>query len=398
MLRLASEFSGSRMRRSLLLPRLRVRIQTSATEYDVSVGRGALRDAGRVARARLGNLARKVAIVSNARVFSLYGSAALESFERNGFTVTHVMVGDGERYKSLPTAEKIVQFLSTSKLERTDGVVALGGGVVGDLAGFAASIFLRGVRFIQIPTTLLAQIDASIGGKTGVNLGGGKNLVGSFYQPSAVVIDVNALATLPVREVVAGCCEMVKQGAISSRSLFTQSVAFLQSSGSDSIRISRDLEELVLAHCTFKASIVAQDEREDAKRTDHRSRRILNFGHTVGHALEIVTRYRYFRHGEAVGYGVAAAGAISKNLGLLKESELELLIAAVRLCGPLPRVGNLDHNAVIEAIAHDKKRAGDLNQWVLLERIGRARVVSAKEINARLIKESLTEAVTALSE
>jgi 3-dehydroquinate synthase len=334
--------------------------------------------------------------VSNAKVFSLYGSAALQSFERSGFTVTHVMVGDGEPYKSLRTAEKILQFLSTKNLERTDAVVALGGGVVGDLAGFAASIFLRGVRFIQIPTTLLAQIDASIGGKTGVNLADGKNLVGSFYHPSSVVIDVNALATLPVREIVAGCCEMVKQGAVSSRKLFNQTVRFLQSSESDSIRISRDLEELVLAHCMFKVSIVAQDEREDAKRTDHRSRRILNFGHTVGHALETVTGYRYFRHGEAVGYGVAAAGAISKNLGLLKESELELLIEGVRLCGPLPRIGNVDHNGVIEAIQHDKKRAGDHNQWVLLERIGRARVVSAKEINARLIKESLTEAITTL--
>ena len=380
------------------MPRLRVRTQNSATGYEVSIGRGTLRDAGRVARAKLGDSVRKVAIVSNTKVFSLYGGAAVEGFERNGFIATHVIVGDGERYKSLQTAEKILQFLSTSRLERTDGVVGLGGGVIGDLAGFAASIFLRGVRFIQIPTTLVAQIDASIGGKTGVNLGHGKNLVGSFHQPSSVVIDVNTLATLPAREVVAGYCEMVKQGAVGSRKLFKQTLEFLQSSGSDSIHISRDLEDLVFAHCTFKASLVAQDEREDTKRTDHRSRRILNFGHTFGHALETVTGYRYFRHGEAVGYGVAAAGAISKKLGLLRESELELLIDAVRLCGPLPHIANLDHNAVIEAIQHDKKRAGNQNQWVLLERIGRGRIVSTKEINARLMKESLTEAITALGE
>lgn len=378
------------------MPKLRVRTQRNAAEYEVSIRRGALRDAGRVARATLGESARKVTIVSNAKVFSLYGRTAVRSFERSGFTVTHVMVGDGERYKSLQSAEKVLQSLSIRKLERMDGVVALGGGVVGDLAGFAASIFLRGIRFIQIPTSLLAQIDASIGGKTGVNLGDGKNLVGSFHQPSVVVIDVNTLATLPVREVIAGYCEMVKQGAVSSRKLFKQTVGFLQLSRSDSIRISRDLEELVLAHCTFKASIVGQDEREDSKRTDRRSRRILNFGHTIGHALETVTRYRYFRHGEAVGYGVAAAGAISKNLGLLKESELESLIDAVRLCGPLPRVPNLDSNAIIEAIQHDKKQARGQNQWVLLERIGRPRVVSAKEINARLIKESLTDAIAAL--
>ena len=375
---------------------LRVRTHNSAPEYEVSIGRGIIARAGRIARASFGPLAHKVAIVSNAKVFSLYGHAAVRSFESKGFIVTHVMVGDGERYKSLQTAEKILQFLLASKLERTDGVVALGGGVVGDVAGFAASIFLRGVPFIQIPTTLLAQIDASIGGKTGVNLAAGKNLAGSFYQPCAVVIDVNALATLPAREVVAGWCETVKQSAVSSRKLFTQTVEYLRSTEAGAVRVSRQLEELVLAHCAFKTSIVCQDEREDPNRTDPKSRRILNFGHTIGHALESVTNYRYFRHGEAVGYGVAAAGAISKNLGLIKESELELLNDAVRLCGPLPPTENLDHTAIVEAIQHDKKRAGGHNQWVLLERIGRARIVSAKEINSALIRKSLTEAVTAL--
>jgi 3-dehydroquinate synthase len=334
--------------------------------------------------------------VSNAKVFSLYGSAAIKSFQNTGFTVSHVMVGDGERYKSFATTQKILQFLSATRIDRTDGVVALGGGVVGDLAGFAASIFLRGVPFMQIPTTLLAQIDASIGGKTGVNLSGGKNLAGSFYQPRAVVIDVNTLATLPARELVAGCCEMVKQGAVRGQKLFRQTVRYLQSSHTDTIRISPDLEELVSAHCAFKVSIVGQDEREDVARVDHRSRRILNFGHTVGHALETVTRYSYFRHGEAVGYGVAAAAAISKNLGLLQQTELELLYDAVRMCGPLPPVIDLDPNSVVDAINRDKKRIGGQNQWVLLEGIGRPRIVSAKNINARLIKKSFKEAVTAL--
>ncbi|HEY5883694.1 MAG TPA: 3-dehydroquinate synthase [Pyrinomonadaceae bacterium] len=375
---------------------LRVRTQNSAPGYEVSIARGNIADAGRIARASFGSLAHKVVIVSNAKVFSLYGHAAVRSFQSKGFIVTHVMVGDGERYKSLQTAEKILQFLLASKLERTDGVVALGGGVVGDVAGFAASIFLRGVPFIQIPTTLVAQIDASIGGKTGVNVAAGKNLAGSFYQPRAVVIDVSALATLSAREVIGGGCEMVKQGAVSSRKLFTQTVEYLRSTEAGAISLSRKLEELVLAHCAFKASIVSQDEREDANRTDPRSRRILNFGHTIGHALESVTNYRYFRHGEAVGYGVAAAGAISKNLGLIKESELESLNDAVRLCGPLPRTDNLDHTAIVEAVQHDKKRAGGHNQWVLLERIGRARIVSGKEINSTLIRKSLTEAVTAL--
>ncbi|HKO60873.1 MAG TPA: 3-dehydroquinate synthase [Pyrinomonadaceae bacterium] len=378
------------------MPTLRIRTPGRAHEHEVSIGRGVLSNAGRVARTSFGPATRAVVIVSNARVFSLYGPTAMNSFQNQGFTVSHVMVGDGERYKSLATADKILQFLSAAQMERTDAVIALGGGVVGDLAGFAASIYLRGVPFIQIPTTLLAQIDACIGGKTGVNLLAGKNLAGSFYQPSAVVVDVNTLETLCLREVVAGCCEMVKQGAVASKKLFSQTVSFLQSTNSNAIRISGDLEKLVFAHCSFKASIVGQDEREDVTRIDRRSRRILNFGHTVGHALETVTQYRYFRHGEAVGFGVAAAAAISKNLGLLKQSELELLHEAIRMCGPLPAINNLDANSIVEAIRQDKKRLTGQNQWVLLEGIGRPRIVSAKDISAGLVKKSFKEAVTAL--
>ena len=378
------------------MPILQVRTKNNALQYDISIGRGVVRDAGIIARGTLGDRTRTIVIVSNAKVFSLYGAAAVRSFKNNGFTVSHVLVGDGERYKSLQTAEKLLQFFSSMKLERTDGVVALGGGVVGDLAGFAASIYLRGIPFIQIPTTLLAQIDASIGGKTGVNIAKGKNMAGSFYHPRAVVIDVNALATLGKREVVAGCCEMVKQGAVSGRKLFAQTVGFLRTMDPESIYITPDLEHLVLSHCAFKASVVSQDQREEPTRTDNRSRRILNFGHTIGHALETVTGYRLFRHGEAVGYGVAVAGAISKNLGLLEVSELESLNHAVRLCGPLPRANNLDQNAVIQAIQHDKKLFEGRNQWVLLESIGRPRIVGGKEISAGLIKKSLTEAVTAL--
>jgi 3-dehydroquinate synthase len=240
---------------------------------------------------------------------------------------------------------------------------------------------------------LLAQIDASIGGKTATNLDEGKNLVGSFHQPRAVLIDLDTLATLPQRELVGGWCEIVKQGAVGSRKLFTQAVDFLRSSNPATIRISRALEELVLSNCKFKASIVAKDEREDVARTDHRSRRILNFGHTIGHALETVTHYRYFRHGEAVGYGVLAAGALSKNLGMLSESELESLTDAIRMCGPLPPANKLDQNSIVEAIQRDKKQVSGQNQWVLLERIGRARMVSQKDISPVLVKKSLSEAL-----
>jgi 3-dehydroquinate synthase len=376
-----------------LLPKLWVRTKASAQDYQIIIGRGVLNDAGRIARTSFDENAKKIAVISNATVFSLYGARLLTSLKGNGFTVTHSLIGDGEHHKSFRTAEKALQFFSKSQLDRSDGVVALGGGVVGDLAGFTASIYLRGLPFIQIPTTLLAQIDASIGGKTAINVAEGKNLAGSFHQPRAVLIDIETLVTLPQRELVAGWCEIVKQAAVGSRKLFTQTVDFLGSCNPGIIPISRELEALVLSHCTFKASIVAKDERENASRSDHRSRRILNFGHTIGHALETATRYRYFRHGEAVGYGVLAAGALSKNLGMLPESELELLTDAIRMCGSLPPTSNLDPNSIVEAIRRDKKREGGQNRWVLLERIGRARIVSGKDISPVLIKKSLNEAL-----
>lgn len=375
------------------MPKLRVRTKASSQEYGIIIGRGVLDQLGLTARSSFGKRARKISVISNARVFSLYGARVVLSLKGQGFTVSHSLIGDGERHKSFRTAEKTVQFFSQSLLDRTDGVVALGGGVVGDLTGFAASIFLRGLPFIQVPTTLLAQIDASIGGKTAVNIAEGKNLAGTFYQPRAVFIDIETLATLPPRELVAGSCEMVKQGAVASRKLFRQTVDFLRASNPAAIQTSPELEALVLAHCSFKASIVAKDEKENVNTSTNRSRRVLNFGHTVGHALEAATKYRYFRHGEAVGYGVLAAGHLSKNLGMLPESELELLIDAVRMCGPLPPADNLDRNSVIDAIRTDKKRIGGQNQWVLLERIGRARILSGEAISHVLIKQSVSEAL-----
>ena len=220
--------------------------------------------------------------------------------------------------------------------------MALGGGVVGDLAGFAAATYLRGIPFVQVPTTLLAQIDASVGGKTAVNLPAGKNLAGAFHQPRLVMIDTNTLRTLPARELTSGWCEAVKQGAVGDRKLFDRTLRLLNHSGSDFGRVDSEKSQtevcaVIAAHCRFKGAIVAGDERESTGRADRRSRRILNFGHTTAHALEKVTNYRRFRHGEAVGYGMLVAGEISKNLGTLSFDELELLREAVRACGSLPR-------------------------------------------------------------
>lgn len=374
------------------MPRLQVHTKARPHEYEIRIGRGILAGAGQVARGCLGTRAQRIALISNRKVFSLYGPTVLKSLRAGGFSVSHWLMGDGERHKSMEAADKALRFLSEIGLERSDGVVALGGGVVGDLAGFVAAVYLRGVSFIQIPTTLLSQIDSSVGGKTGVNLVAGKNLVGSFHQPGAVVIDVETLATLPPRELVAGWCECVKQGAVGSRRLFKETTDFLADFHSTPLANAAELERLIASHCAFKASIVAKDEREDFARRDARSRRILNFGHTIAHALEVVTNYRRFRHGEAVGHGILVAGELSKNLGLLDQSELELLRQAVRLCGPLPPVRDLDVHAITTATTRDKKKTAGRVQWVLLESIGRPRIVDGKEIGPRLLRQSVRDA------
>jgi len=276
-------------------------------------------------------------------------------------------------------------------------VLALGGGVVGDLAGFAAAVYLRGLRLVQVPTTLLSQIDSSVGGKTGINLATGKNLVGAFHQPASVFIDTETLATLPPRELTSGFCEMVKQALVANPSLFKMTVHCLQNTDAkrDFLR-SPEFEELIAAQCGFKASIVANDERESTSRADTKSRRVLNFGHTTAHALETVTNYRFFRHGEAVGYGMLVAGELSRNLGLIDAGVLTQLREAVSLCGPLPRADNLDLKHIIAALKHDKKSVGGQINWVLLEGIGRPRIVEGGLISAKSLRLSLRAGLRAL--
>jgi 3-dehydroquinate synthase len=358
-----------------------------------------------VTRARLSPKARRVAVVSNARVFGLYGERAVESLRAEGFEVSHWLMGDGERFKNFRIAERALAFLSESKIERSDAVVALGGGVVGDLAGFAAALHLRGVRVVQAPTTLLAQIDSSVGGKTGVNTRAGKNVVGVFHQPAAVVVDTDTLKTLPPRELTAGWCEAIKHGAVGDRKLFERTLKFLSEESRandeggrvrtrDSSR-ARGLASLVAAQCAFKAKIVAGDEREDVGREDARSRRVLNFGHTVGHALEALTNYRRFRHGEAVGYGMLAAAEISKRLELIGGSELKSLRGALGLAGRLPRASDLDAGEVERALRSDKKAVGGSVRWVLLEGLGRARIVDGREVPSRVVRDSIRAALRA---
>ena len=369
---------------------LQISLKSNSRTSDIKIASGIRRDLGQLISDSDEFVPRRVLIFSNKRVFGLYGKEVVASLRRNKLQVFEFLMPEGERYKSFRVLEQAVSFLGNSHFERNDLVVALGGGVVGDLAGFSASVYLRGIPFIQMPTTLLAQIDSSVGGKTGINLSVGKNMVGTFYQPPLVVIDTETLSTLPKRELVAGFCEMVKQSLVANKSLFKTTTQLLAQAQNDrGVIHTSEFEALIAAHCKFKASIVANDEREATGRADMKSRRILNFGHTTAHAIEAITHYKVFRHGEAVGYGILVAGEISKNLGLLSDVELESLRAAVHHCGPLPTADNLDINQIIRALEHDKKSvAGQIN-WVLLEGIGSPRIVPGSEISAKLLRLSI---------
>jgi 3-dehydroquinate synthase len=369
------------------VPTVRVRIEARPTDYEIVIGKGVISDLGKLARRRLSATASKIALISNKRVFELFGDAVQQNLENAGFEVHPWLMGEGERYKSDRTLNKALEFLSESRLGRSDAVFALGGGVVGDLAGFAAAVYMRGLPLVQIPTTLLSQIDSSVGGKTAINTPRGKNLIGAFHQPYAVVIDTDTLASLPRRELTAGYCEAIKQGAAGDRSLFDRTHGFLLSTqGRDHLE---ELGHIIALQCEFKASIVAGDELEDVGREDSRSRKILNFGHTTAHALEAVTAYKRFRHGEAVGYGMIVAGLISKGLGLLDQSELELLKEAVRACGRLPRCDDLNIEQIVESLAHDKKTVLGKLKWVLLNRVGHAVIVDGDLISPKLLRDSL---------
>jgi 3-dehydroquinate synthase len=381
------------------MPSVHVRLPARKQNYEIKIGAGTLSSLGAETRACLGSEARRVALISTSTVFDLYGKPVLRSLKAEDFNPVRWLMPDGERHKSLRSLAQALSFISEARLERGDAVIALGGGVVGDLAGFAAAVYLRGIRLIQVPTTLLAQIDSSVGGKTAVNLPAGKNLAGAFHQPSLVLIDTETLRTLPPRELTAGWCEAVKQGAVASRKLFGQTVEFLSSidfslwpekKKSQTEVYATRLAELIAAQCRFKASIVAADEREEIARIDRRSRRILNFGHTTAHALERVTGYRRFRHGEAVGRGMLVAGEISKSLGMLASGELESLREAVRLCGPLPRANDLSIDDIVRAIDRDKKSISGAVKWILLERIGKPLIVDGRAIDSRVLRASLS--------
>lgn len=373
-----------------------IKVTLPSSSYEIVIGDSLLSQCGQWARKCLGGGAAKVTIVSNPTVFRLYGKETEKALRSVGFSVSHFLMKDGEQYKSLRTVEAALKSFAETRLTRTDAIVALGGGVVGDLVGFASSVYLRGIPYLQIPTSLLAMIDSSVGGKTGVNTAFGKNLIGSFHQPSGVLVDVSVLKTLPARELTAGLCEAIKQGAIGGKDLLSQTDRFLSAWSTAEFPTpfgnpdpKFEISNLISAHIQFKAKIVIGDERESSARKDRRSRKILNFGHTFAHALEKVTSYKRLRHGEAVGYGILFAAELSKFLALCGEKDVKLLYDVVHRAGDLPRIANIDESELFEAFRADKKNiAGEL-QMVLLKGIGKPVIVPASDIPREAMKTAL---------
>ncbi|MCG6552750.1 MAG: 3-dehydroquinate synthase [Candidatus Magnetominusculus sp. LBB02] len=329
--------------------------------YEILIESGAVASLGEKLAALGFN--KKIAIVSNKTVFDIYGKPVTKSLEKAGLNeVFPVLIPDGEQYKDLKHVEYVLNEIFTMGLDRKSAVIALGGGVVGDLTGFAASIYMRGIALIQVPTTLLSQVDSSVGGKTGVNNSFGKNMIGTFYQPRFVCIDTDTLKTLPERELLAGIAEVIKYGIIKDPALFR----FLKDNKEKIL--SQDtaaLKHIIHTSCAIKADVVSKDEREAGLRE------ILNYGHTAGHALETVTQYTQFLHGEAVAWGMYAEAKIAAAMSLLSKEalvEIKTLIEGYGLPVSIPK--DIDIRQLIETMFYDKKTVAGAIKFILPSKIG----------------------------
>lgn len=318
----------------------------------------------------------KLLLVSNPIVFALYGKKVKKSLQKAGFEITTSLMPDGEKYKNMDEAIHILDIAVKAQLDRSSIVVALGGGVVGDLAGFVASIFLRGINFIQIPTTLLAQVDSSVGGKVAVNHPGGKNLIGSFYQPKMVIIDPHTLNTLTDREYYAGWGEIVKYGIIADEEFFVN-----MEQNVDAIN-NKDflwLQKMIYQSCKIKANIVEKDEKETGLRM------ILNLGHTFGHSIEKITNYNTYRHGEAVAMGIVAASYLACDLGYIAEKELERIINLIKNLQLEAALPEIDSETIYQGMLNDKKVWHDKLRLVLPCGLGNHKIVDNTQKD-RIIK------------
>ena len=349
-----------------------IRVDTPSAKYDVIAGSGLVETlAPRIERVA-GRLPRRVFVLTSAPIWALWGRCLEQSFSNAPVVL---FLEPGEKYKSLASVEKLLRQMAQAGGDRGSLLIAFGGGIVGDVGGFLAAIYMRGIPYVQVPTTFLAQVDSSVGGKTGVNLPEGKNLVGSFHHPLAVFADIGVLGTLPDRELRAGVMESVKAGIIRDRTL----VRFMEEHVDDVLgRDAKALEKVIAASIRMKAGVVNQDEREKGLRM------ILNLGHTVGHAIEQATHYRALLHGEAVGWGMVAALYLGRKRSSISSQQFARLESLIHMYGPLPPL-KLRVAKVVEATGADKKNVGGVKRFVLPVGIGDAGVVedvTAAELEA----------------
>ncbi|VVB53029.1 3-dehydroquinate synthase [uncultured archaeon] len=334
-----------------------VTVRLGKRSYPIYIGEGTLNQLGEFAAKKISP--GRCAIITSAPIARHHLKPAVKSLTSAGFTPIIIEIPDGEQHKNLATYLAVIDELVKAKLDRTSTLFALGGGVVGDITGFAAATYLRGVPYVQIPTTLLAQVDSSVGGKTGVDHPQAKNLIGAFNQPTLVITDTKTLTTLPEREYTSGLAEIIKYGIIASPKLFkhleTHKKQITQ-------RNPKTLEHIITESCKIKAHIVAADEK------DAGIRQTLNFGHTIGHAIEAASGYKNIRHGEAVALGMIAATKISEDAGLTQtEAErIKKLIANLNL----PTKTNVNITKTLTAISHDKKRSDGKTRFIAAQKIG----------------------------
>lgn len=357
---------------------IQVRVNTPSKAYNIEIETGLFQKLPGIFRERYQG--KRIALVSDDRIFALYGTSFANELRKQGFEVITVTFPEGEEHKNIRTLETIYNALACASFTRSDYVVALGGGVTGDMAGFAAATFLRGLGFIQIPTSLLAMVDSSIGGKVAIDMEQGKNLIGSFYQPDAVYTDPALLDTLDDRLFADGMAELIKHGLIRDKELFER----IENLGSRSV-ITPHLEELISASCRIKASIVEQDEH------DNGIRQILNFGHTIGHAIEKVQGYRGLTHGEAISVGMVFVTRITEMLGLTKTGTLERISRILMSFGlPVTMPDDVKTEDLVRTIFIDKKcRSGTITVAYLKE-IGECDLVklSFEELEEYLVAQT----------
>lgn len=364
-----------------------IQVNLAQQSYEISIAAENLDRLGQNCRAlELGN---KIAVVSNPTVFALYGERTLATLECAGFEVCYCELPDGERYKTPESIAIIHDFALANGLERSSTLVALGGGVIGDMTGFAAATWLRGINVVQVPTTLLAMVDSAIGGKTGVNHPHGKNLIGAFHQPRLVLTDPDVLATLPVREFRAGMAEVIKYGIINDRALFDR---LEQADGLQQTDISSELLMTILARSArAKADIVSQDEREITG-----LRATLNYGHTIGHAIESVTKYTVVNHGEAVALGMVAAGQLAAKLRLWSDREAhrqDAVIVRAGLAIVLP--AGIDLREIVRTLKSDKKVKAGTGVFILPTAIGATQPIGyeGSDRTGTIVSDALIEQV-----